>query len=67
MTSLRTIEGCSYEYLRGKFGENAANRTKKIAEHYIIQGQLMDQEDFLKATSQGKFFLDGIAADFFEV
>ena len=67
MTSLRTIEGCSYEYLRGKFGDNAANRTKKIAEHYMIQGQLMDQEDFLKATSQGKFFLDGIAADFFEV
>jgi len=25
------------------------------------------QEDFLKATNQGKFFLDGIAADFFEV
>ena len=67
MTSLRTIEGCSYEYLREKFGENAVNRTKKIAEVYTDKGQLVEQEDFLKATNQGKFFLDGIAADFFEV
>jgi oxygen-independent coproporphyrinogen-3 oxidase len=67
MTSLRTIEGCSYEYLREKFGETAVNRTKKIAEVYTDKGQLVEQEDFLKATNQGKFFLDGIAADFFEV
>ena len=67
MTSLRTIEGCSYKYLREKFGENAVIRTKKIAEHYINKGQLIEQEKFLTATEQGKFFLDGIAADFFEV
>ena len=67
MTSLRTIEGCSYEYLHEKFGDKAVTRTKKIAEHYINKGQLMEQENSLTATGQGKFFLDGIAADFFEV
>ena len=67
MTSLRTIEGCSYEYLQERFGDNAVNRTKKIAQHYIDNGQLMEQWKFLIATEQGKFFLDGIAADFFEV
>jgi oxygen-independent coproporphyrinogen-3 oxidase len=67
MTSLRTIEGCSYEYVVERFGDNAVNRTKKIAQHYIDNGQLMEQGKFLIATGQGKFFLDGIAADFFEV
>jgi oxygen-independent coproporphyrinogen-3 oxidase len=67
MTSLRTMEGCSYEYLHEKFGDSAVHRTKKIAEHYIDQGQLLERENFLMATAQGKFFLDGIAADFFEV
>jgi len=67
MTSLRTIEGCSYEYLYEKFGDKAVSRTKKIAEHFINKGQLMEQENSLTATGQGKFFLDGIAADFFEV
>jgi oxygen-independent coproporphyrinogen-3 oxidase len=67
MTSLRTIEGCSYEYLQERFGENAVNRTKNIAEDYIDNGQLMEQGNCLIATEHGKFFLDGIAADFFEV
>jgi len=67
MTSLRTIEGCSYEYIEERFGQNAVNRTKKIAQLYIDNGQLMEQANFLIATGQGKFFLDGIAADFFEV
>ena len=67
MTSLRTIEGCSYAYLLDKFGSNTITNTKKIAALYINNGQLMEQGDFLKATAQGKFFLDGIAADFFEV
>ena len=67
MTSLRTMEGCSYAYVHEKFGDNAVSRTKKIAAHYIDKGQLMEQEKNLIATAQGKFFLDGIAADFFEV
>jgi coproporphyrinogen III oxidase-like Fe-S oxidoreductase len=67
MTSLRTMEGCSYAYVHEKFGDNAVNRTKKIAAHYIDKGQLMERENLLAATAQGKFFLDGIAADFFEV
>jgi oxygen-independent coproporphyrinogen-3 oxidase len=67
MTSLRTIEGCSYAYVHEKFGDNAVSRTKKIAAHYIDKGQLMERENLLAATAQGKFFLDGIAADFFEV
>jgi oxygen-independent coproporphyrinogen-3 oxidase len=67
MTSLRTIEGCSYTYLEEKFGNEAIVRTKKIAAEYIDKGQLMEQGYYLQATAQGKFFLDGIAADFFEV
>jgi coproporphyrinogen III oxidase-like Fe-S oxidoreductase len=61
------MEGCSYAYVHKKFGDNAVSRTKKIAAHYIDKGQLMEHEHFLMATGQGKFFLDGIAADFFEV
>lgn len=67
MTSLRTIEGCSYNYVLEKFGESALARTKKVAAHFIQKGQLLEQNNNLKVTQQGKFFLDGIAADFFEV
>ena len=67
MTSLRTIEGCSYDYVLEKFGEGALVRTKKMGAHFIQKGQLLEQENHLKVTQQGKFFLDGIAADFFEV
>lgn len=67
MTSLRTIEGCSYEYVLTKFGEPALARTKKIADNFIEKGQLIEKEKNLQVTQQGKFFLDGIAADFFEV
>lgn len=67
MTSLRTIEGCSYAYLEEKFGNKAIVRTKKIAADYIDKGQLIEQGDYLQATAKGKFFLDGIAADFFDV
>ena len=67
MTSLRTIEGCAYDYVLEKFGESALTRTKKIAAHFIEKGQLIELENSLQVTQQGKFFLDGIAADFFEV
>ncbi|MEN9350587.1 MAG: hypothetical protein RL372_1565 [Bacteroidota bacterium] len=67
MTSLRTIEGCSYEYVLEKFGEGVLARTKKNGAHFIQKGQLIEQENHLRVTQQGKFFLDGIAADFFEV
>lgn len=67
MTSLRTIEGCSYAYLEEKFGNKAIVRTKKIAADYIDKCQLIEQGDYLQATAKGKFFLDGIAADFFDV
>ena len=67
MTSLRTMEGCSYAYVQERFGDNAVNRTKKIAAVYIQKGQLIEQGAYLQATPQGKFFLDGIAADFFEI
>ena len=67
MTSLRTIEGCTYDYVLEKFGESALTRTKKIAANFIEKGQLIELENSLQVTKQGKFFLDGIAADFFEV
>jgi oxygen-independent coproporphyrinogen-3 oxidase len=67
MTSLRTIEGCSYDYVVENFGDTALARTKNIAINFIEKGQLVEQENTLKATPQGKFFLDGIAADFFEI
>jgi coproporphyrinogen III oxidase-like Fe-S oxidoreductase len=50
-----------------KFGEPALARTKKIADNFIEKGQLIEKEKNLQVTQQGKFFLDGIAADFFEV
>jgi len=65
MTSLRTIEGCSFTYLEEKFGAESVVRTKKTAADYIDKGQLIEQGNYLQATAQGKFFLDGIAADFF--
>ena len=67
MTSLRTVEGCSYDYVVENFGDTAHARTKNIAINFIEKGQLVEQENTLKATPQGKFFLDGIAADFFEI
>ncbi len=67
MTSLRTIEGCSLAYINEKYGAAALARTKSIAQKYITQEQLIMEGNYLRATKKGKFFLDGIAADFFEV
>ena len=57
----------SYDYVLEKFGEGVLARTKKNGAHFIQKGQLIEQENHLRVTQQGKFFLDGIAADFFEV
>lgn len=58
MTSLRTIEGLDM----GKAGGSELRNRSKI---FITQGKMIEENNFLKLTKEGKLFADGIAAELF--
>jgi len=58
MTSLRTIEGLDLEKVqRPEF--------RVQSQKYIEQGKMIEENNFLKLTKEGKLFADGIAAGLF--
>ncbi len=66
MTTLRTIEGISLNYVSLTWGEEKAAQVKETAQKHIGRGHLAFNGDFLQLTIQGKFLADGIASDLFE-
>lgn len=65
MTGLRTIWGVSLKNIEGAFGKAYKKHALQQAEPYIRQRLLFVEQDTLKATSQGKFLVDGMASDLF--
>jgi len=66
MTSLRTMWGCSLDYIEKMFGDVVLCSMKNIAEKFIEKGEMVLREDVLFLTDEGKLFADGIAAEFFQ-
>ena len=65
MTSLRTSEGLSFEYIKRIWGEEKAKEIRKNAAIYILQENAMINNEHLQLTKKGKLLADGIAADLF--
>lgn len=65
MTSLRTIEGISLNFLEKNWGEERKQEVLKAAQIHVVQQNIQLQEQHIILTAQGKFLADGIAADLF--
>ncbi|MES2328416.1 MAG: radical SAM family heme chaperone HemW [Bacteroidota bacterium] len=67
MTSLRTVEGTSLSKISLDFGGSKALVFSEAAQKHIGRGHLINVNDVLQLTAEGKFLADGIAADLFFV
>ncbi len=65
MTSLRTSEGLSLEYIQHNWGEEKAIEIRKNANIYIVQENAAINNGNLQLTKKGKLLADGIASDLF--
>jgi len=61
MTSLRTMEGTDLN----KISETKSFELLAASRKYIDAGKMIEENNFLKLTNEGKLFADGIAADLF--
>jgi putative oxygen-independent coproporphyrinogen III oxidase len=61
MTSLRTMEGLNFTIV----GEAAGFELRTAGKKYIESGKMIEENNFLKLTKEGKLLADGIAADLF--
>ena len=66
MTSLRTMEGISFNKVAEHFGKEMAANIFTMAQEHINQKHLADVNGYLKTTRKGKLLADGIAADLFQ-
>lgn len=70
MTSLRTMEGLDLELIRSQDPitiESGARRQEiiKRSRKFIDSRKMIEQNNYLKLTNEGKLFADGIAAELF--
>jgi oxygen-independent coproporphyrinogen-3 oxidase len=65
MTSLRTIEGISLTKIRMDWGEDIAASLLASAQRHVTNGNLLQVNDVLQLSKEGKFLADGIAGDLF--
>ncbi len=65
MTSLRTIEGLDLRFVEENFSLKEKQRIETEGKIYITKGMMVEKENCLMLTSEGKLFADGIAADLF--
>lgn len=67
MTSLRTIEGCSMEWIAENWSLQKVEDVLTAAKKYIDDEKLSFTDNRLLLTQKGKFLADGIAADLFQL
>jgi oxygen-independent coproporphyrinogen III oxidase len=67
MTSLRTIWGCSINYLIENFSDELAHYFKEGVGKYLLSEDVIEIDGVYTLTSKGKFLADGIASDLFSV
>ena len=65
MTGLRTVWGVSLEKIKNDFGQYYLDYLLKNTEIFLINDQLIIENNILKTTLKGKFFCDGIASELF--
>ncbi len=65
MTSLRTMEGTSLEFIRSKYGRSFSKKLLEESNQYIATKKLFLEKENLVLTKEGKLFADGIAAGLF--
>jgi oxygen-independent coproporphyrinogen-3 oxidase len=65
MTSLRTMEGLNLQRVLQLSGEKTSLLLQKNSRRFIEQSLLLEKEERLVLTKQGKLFADGIAGDLF--
>ena len=65
MTGLRTIWGISLQRIQNEFGDKVLNYLMQQSQKFVADGLLSIEGDVLKATSKGKFLVDGVASDLF--
>ena len=65
MTSLRTTEGLSLNYISDKWNALQADAIKKDAVIFLAEGSITSSGDHLILTNAGKLLADGIAAGLF--
>jgi oxygen-independent coproporphyrinogen-3 oxidase len=58
MTSLRTVEGLDLQRVQ-------SSEFRVLSKKFIEQGKMIEENNFLKLTKEGKLFADGIAAELF--
>jgi len=67
MTSLRTIWGCSMNYLTENFSDELVHYFKEEVGKYLMSADVIEIEGIYTLTSKGKLLADGIASDLFSV
>lgn len=65
LTSLRTMWGCDLNAVKNNFGDTFLNHLLKNAEPYILQKNLLRNENILILAKSGKFISDKIVRDLF--
>jgi oxygen-independent coproporphyrinogen-3 oxidase len=65
MTALRTSEGCHLYLVEERFGADKRRRLETASQEYILAGKMVNRNDTLVLTPEGKLFADGIAAALF--
>lgn len=65
MTSLRTMEGLSLDFVAEKWNKEVADELCKDAQQWICQDKMLSAKNHLILTNDGKLFADGIAAEMF--
>ncbi len=65
MISLRTMEGINLFIVSEKFGDKASKKLKTACYKWILGGKIVEINNNLILTKEGKLFADGIAADLF--
>ena len=65
MISLRTIEGIDLKMVEDRFGQAKRDTINSLAETFMSQQLLTNNNHHLVLTKKGKFLADGIAADLF--
>jgi len=65
LTSLRTIWGTDWEYIKKHFGETFSHYFQQQAKRYVTLELVIEKEHKLFLTNKGKFLSDKIIADLF--
>lgn len=65
MTSLRLMEGCDLNFIKEKFGEEKAAQLEAESIAFVNKNWLMEANNHLILTGEGKLFADRIAAELF--